>query len=557
MKEAIANRYIGMYVLVLITVVTLLVSPFNSLDPVNLPKLSALIALTFIALGLLISRKDFFLESKNRVPLVIVGLFVLQSIFVLFLDNRTMVLKFYGTTSRNTGFIAYLSLSLLLIATMASANKLFLKQYIWVLLIVGVTLAVYGIFQSKGLDFYQFNSAFGSNVFGTFGNPNFQSAFMGIVGATALSLAAFSSFEIKIKASLILIAVAALYNISLSSQQGYLNLLAGFAAACTVYLFSKRQVVLGWSFLGVFSLGFISVLLGILNKGPLAEAIYKSSLQARGFYWRAATNMIVDHPFFGVGFDGFGEWYRRTRSIEATQTNAAVSSDTAHNIPLDIGSSGGLPLMLLYLAIIGLAFNSVIRVVKRKSDFNVYFAALVAAWVSYQAQSLISINQLGLGVWGWSLTGLLIGYEINTRNIVPSEKEKMAGKSKILTSKLPAGALVITLVTSGVGIAIALPPYLAASKFYKALQSGDANIIQPAAYLRPYDNNRFLFVAQILNQNKLEAQAINVLRDASNIYPDSFEIWQLWSEIASASSSDVAHAKAEMKRLDPFNPDLK
>ena len=557
MKEAIANRYIGMYVLALITVVTLLVSPFNSLDPVNLPKLTALVALAFIALGLLISRKDFFMDSKNRLPLVMIGLFILQSIFVLLLDNRTLALKFYGTTSRNTGFIAYLSLSLLLVATMASANMFFLKQNMWVLLIVGVTSAVYGIFQSKGLDFYQFNSTSGSNVFGTFGNPNFQSAFMGIVGASALSLAAFSSFEIKIKASLTLIVVVALYNISLSSQQGYLNLLAGFAAAFTVYLFSKKQVILGWSFLGVFSLGVISVLLGILNKGPLAEAIYKSSLQARGFYWRAATNMIVDHPFFGVGFDGFGEWYRRTRSLEAIQVNAAVSSDTAHNIPLDIGSSGGLPLMLLYLAIIALAIKSVVKVVRRKSEFNVYFAALVAAWVSYQAQSLISINQLGLGVWGWSLTGLLIGYEINTRGEVPTEKEKLADKSKIITNKLPAGTLVITLVTSGIGLAIALPPYLAASTFYKALQSGDANIIQPAAYLRPYDNNRFLFVAQILNQNKLEAQAIKVLRDASSIYPDSFEMWQLWSEIASATPSDVAHAKAEMKRLDPFNPELK
>ena len=140
---------------------------------------------------------------------------------------------------------------------------------------------------------------------------------------------------------------------------------------------------------------------------------------------------------------------------------------------------------------------------------------------------------------------------------MPPENEKLVAKGKILTNKVSAGALVITLVTSGIGIAIALPPYLAASKFYKALQSGDASIIQPAAYLRPYDNNRFLFVAQILNQNKLEAQAINVLRDASNIYPDSFEMWQLWSEIASATPSDVVHAKAEMKRLDPFNPQLK
>ena len=167
------------------------------------------------------------------------------------------------------------------------------------------------------------------------------------------------------------------------------------------------------------------------------------------------------------------------------------------------------------------------------------------------------MNQLGLGVWGWSLTGLLIGYEINTRESVPIENQKAILKGKVVTQKLSAGALVITFLTSGIGLAIALPPYLAANKFYKALQGGDAEIIQPAAYLKPYDRNRFLYVAQILVENKLEQRAITVLRDASKIYPDSYDIWSRWAGIASASPNDVERAKAEMMRLDPFNPDLK
>ena len=64
-------------------------------------------------------------------------------------------------------------------------------------------------------------------------------------------------------------------------------------------------------------------------------------------------------------------------------------------------------------------------------------------------------------------------------------------------------------------------------------------------------------MAQILQTNLLEDKSITVLRDASKIYPDSFEIWQRWSVIPSASPADIARAKAEMKRLDPFNPDLK
>ena len=150
--------------------------------------------------------------------------------------------------------------------------------------------------------------------------------------------------------------------------------------------------------------------------------------------------MITDHPFFGVGMDGFGDWYRRSRSPEAVKFNAGIFTDTAHNIPLDIGASGGLPLLIIYLAIVGLALYSIIKVIKRKSEFDVMFAALVAGWVAYEAQSLISINQLALGVWGWSLTGLIIGYEINTRDSGPVEVQKTLRKGKVVAEKLSAGA---------------------------------------------------------------------------------------------------------------------
>ncbi len=556
MKVALVSRHIGMFVLVAVTSVTLLVTPFNSVDPINLPKLSLLISLAFVTAGLVLSERALLWDPQFRVAIIVIGTFVLQLTFVLLVDNQTWSFKLYGTPSRNTGFIAYLSLSFLLVASLVSAGFELVKRYVWALVVVGAVLALYGIAQSRGIEFYEFNNIYGSNVYGTFGNPNFQSAFMGITASIALTLAVFSSLKFIYKIPLIVLAVLAICNVSLSSQQGYLNFMAGFAAALIIYLFQKKHPIFGWGILSLFGVGILSVLLGILDKGPLAQAIYKSSLQARGFYWRGALNMIVDHPFFGVGMDGFGDWYRRSRSPEVAQLRAETVADTAHNIPLDIGASGGLPLLISYLAIVGLALYSIIKVVKRRDEFNVYFAAIVAAWIAYQAQSLISINQLGLGVWGWSLTGLLIGYEINTRDSVSLESQKTSLKRRAVTAKLPASALVITFATSGIGLAIALPPYIAANKFYSALQSGDADILQPAAYLRPYDRARFAYVAQILQENKLDSRAVEVLRDATEIYPDSFDLWKSWASIPSAAPADVAYAKAEMKRLDPHNPDL-
>lgn len=556
MKDLAASRLLGTYVLMAVSAVTLLVTPFNSLDPVSIPKLSLLIFVGFISIGL-VSRTLYSTDKrKYRTAALLVFVFIAHMTLVLLVDNRNFALKFYGTSGRNTGYIAYVSLAFILLASVIAANRELTGKFVKVLCTMGFLVAGYGIAQSLGHNFYSFNYEYASKVFSTFGNANFHSAFMGIVAATALTLAVFSSLKLYLRLALLTLVILAIYNVSISSQQGYLNFIAGSFAALVIYLFQKKYTALGWATLIAFGLGVISVLLGILDKGPLAEAIYKSSLQARGFYWRGALNIITHHPFFGVGMDGFGDWYRRSRSLEVAQFNPGIVANTAHNIPLDIGSSGGFPLLLLYLAIIGLAFISILRVVKRQSEFDVYFAAMVAAWVAYQAQSLISINQLGLGVWGWSLTGLLIGYEINTRDDNQIVKVKITGSTKFVSEKVSAGVLVITFVTSGIGLAIALPPYIAANKFYQALQSGDANIIQPAAFLHPYDLNRFLYVAQILHANKLEAQAIQVLREASKIYPDSFDIWSQWASLQEATQADIAHAKSEMKRLDPYNPDL-
>jgi hypothetical protein len=203
-----------------------------------------------------------------------------------------------------------------------------------------------------------------------------------------------------------------------------------------------------------------------------------------------------------------------------------------------------------------LAIVSITKVVKRSNQFDPVFASIVAAWVAYQAQSVISINQLGLGIWGWCLTGLLIGYELNTRENQGLSLEKGLKKKTELDVRIPALSLLLALIAGGIGLAISLPPYLAANKYYKALQSGDGTLLQQSAYLKPFDRTRFLYTAQILSDNKLDQQAIAVLSDAAKIYPDSIEIWQRWSQIPTATQDQVTRAKAEMIRLDPNNVKL-
>ncbi len=557
MKNSPTARLLSTYVLFTCTVVSLFVSPWNSIDPINLPKLVALGILSTIAFSLVLSDLRFIKSANSRPILIAVGLFVAQLFFALIFSSGEISFHLYGTPGRNTGFFAYLFLSFLLLASATTASVSVQKKFLFSFLGVGAFLGLYGLGQSRGIDFYNYVNAYGSNVFGTFGNPNFQSAFMGMTAAAALSLAVFSKFKMQHRIGLLVLWIIAILNVYLSSNQGYLNFLAGFLAALLVYLFSKRKTLLACSVLAVGGLGGLLVIAGILNSGPLADLLYKSSLQMREFYWRAAINMMAERPFFGVGLDGFGNWYRRSRPESAVESYSAVVSDTAHNIPLDIGSGGGIPLLVLYLAILGLALNSIIKIIKRSEDFDPIFASIVATWVAYQAQSLISINQLGLGVWGWSLTGLLIGYELNTRDKKSETTPKVDRKVRKKIEQIPGSVLLIAVAATAIGSAISVPPYLAANKFFKALQSSNGIVIYESAYLKPYDRSRFLYTAQIMAENKLEDRAIQILTFASKLYPDSFELWQRWSQIPSATPAQVAKAKAEMRRLDPLNPEWK
>jgi hypothetical protein len=64
-------------------------------------------------------------------------------------------------------------------------------------------------------------------------------------------------------------------------------------------------------------------------------------------------------------------------------------------------------------------------------------------------------------------------------------------------------------------------------------------------------------VAMTLNENKLEAQGLEVALDATKKFPDNYSVWSTLSVMKSATAEQKAQALAQMKRLDPLNPNLK
>ena len=536
--------------------VTLLVTPLWALDPINPIKMLAVSATGFMGLGVLLTNQKALALGRFKVPLILIGGFMAWQLIVFLVSGGEKLQQIFGSAGRNTGLISYLAFSILFVVSIAASNEAFLSRFLFAALVVGVASLGYGLVQALGRDPFDWVNPY-SPVFGFVGNPNFQSSLLGILGSVVFAQLLSGSVKLQIKVAYVVYLLISVYVIlETASQQGFLVLLIGSGIALGVFV-NQRSKALGYSYLGLALIGFVAVLVGTLNKGPLASLLYKDSVTYRGDYWRAGWKMTIDNPIFGVGLDSYGDWYRRSRTIEATlRRGPDVTSNAAHNVFLDISAYGGFPLVLIYIALIVLVIVSAVKVIKRSQSFNAGFVGLVAGWVAFQAQSIISINQIGLALWGWVLSGLIIGYEINTRNgelVV----EKKTGKNAAKPAQGSAGSVMGMFVGIIIGVLVGMPPYLASAKYKSALETSNPVVIQEAAYIWPTDSSRMIQVAMTLNENKLEDQGLQVALDAVERFPDNYGVWGTLSLMKKASEEQKAQALAQMKRLDPLNPTLK
>ena len=535
----------------LLTILT--VTPYSVMDPINLPKMSVLGVLSFTLLGALFNRPVLFKTRVQKLLVILTGLFILHGLLVLFFSGRTVNQGLYGISGRNTGFLTYLCFAVVLYTAAQISSAMFVRAFLQVFMAIGFILMLYGVIQDLGLEPFPYINVYENNVFGTFGNPNFQSAFMGIFGALLFALVLNESESFIKRFILGLLTLACVYGVYITnSWQGFFNFGAGIGIAVILNLFRLNRIKLGSIFLSLGIVSGLIVLSGLLNQGPLSSTLEKASLTARRLYWEAAVRMLVDNPVFGVGWDGFGDWYRRARTDSAAVNYANLISDSAHSVPLDVASSGGLPLLILYLSFVVLGVFSVVKVVKNKSHLSVNYIALVAAWGSYQAQSLISINQIGLGVLGWSLLGLIIGYSAYEGDLSQTaEKNNYKLRTKISANSFLFSSMIGPLIGFIVGCLVSIPPFIAANKFYEGMKTSDARVIYANGYLKPLDLRRMIYTGTILEKNRFYKESLAIAETATENFPDSYDAWTFLASLTNATDADKTLAKSETDRLDP------
>ena len=545
--------------------VAILVITGTVTDPVNVTKLFALggVAAAAVAVLLAFGLKELWASSK--VLVIFVGLFLVASLNAIMNSDAPLTQNLYGAFGRNTAFIAYLLLISIVLSVAVLRREDSFKYLIWGLFGAGFVNVFYCTWVIAFGDFVPWENPYG-NILGTFGNPNFVGAFLGLFAASLVAYSFKKGTSVAIRSGAFALFLVTVYAIIDSNAiQGRVVVAAGLGIVGFYLVRSKFEALIA-QVVYVFFMGVAGTfaLLGALQIGPLTEYIYKSSVSLRGQYWQAGLNMGSDHPFTGVGFDTYGDWYRRARDTQALiMPGPNTTTNAAHNVPFDVFAFGGWPLFASYLAILSLSVIAIVKVTRRNRKYDAVFVTLTTAWTCYQLQSIISINQIGLAVWGWLFGGALIAYEVATRPQV-DRSQTAQGKGMSAPAKKKQGETVVTStliagVGAVIGLLIAVPPYSADAKWRAALGSQDLNKIEAAltpGYLNPANSYKYANAVQLLESSKLFDISLKYAQIGVQFNPDNFDAWRVLYLISKSSPEEKALALENMKRLDPKNPNV-
>ena len=552
------EKIIAKWLYIGVPAVSLLVTGFINYDPVNVAKMVAAAGIGFSVWAIVLKNgvKTLWVNQKSVVLALV--FFILFGIVSTFASAAPIEQNLFGVFGRNTGLLTYLGLSGMLIGATLLQDLNNFEKLSKGLIAAGLVNVFVCALELAGYNLFGFNNIY-KNILGTFGNPNFISSFLGIFIATLLAYVCAPGVSLWIRLTSPLVFALAFYEIiDSNSIQGIVVTVLGFTI---VGFFLIRTYLKSLIYQGVYVLTAMVAggfgVAGALQVGPLTQYIYKTSVSLRGEYWRAGIQMGIDHPFTGVGFDTYGDWYRRARSASAMiLPGPNTVTNSAHNVNIDIFSYGGFPLFLSYFSLLLIAAVAIIKVVGRTSGYDKYFYPLATAWVCYQAQAMISINQIGLAVWGWVLTGAVIGYEKATRLKNPDSIRTVQNQVR-KTKDLTSSTYLTSVAGFALGVALTFPAFIGDSTWRSSIKTGSVEKVQKVANSWPKDTFRLLNIAILFEQNKYPQQAYDATKSLVEFNPYYFDGWKLMTELSQSTAEEKVNATSQMRLLDPRNRELK
>jgi len=543
-------------------------------DPFNAPKSWILYSVAFWLLGWVgFQAKARWKSPLDRSVLLFSGVFSL-TLLLAFFATDVKLQGLFGDYARRTGFLSYFSLVVFFVAASFLVTLSNIVLFDRVTLIVGFIIGFYGFLQHFKIDFIKWNNPYNS-VLSTLGNPDFAAAVMAIFMVLAFGLVVNSTKSVLVRIWSVVNVLLLLVTIVFSQvRQGLLAGAIGVGLVIVVWV-HQRQRIVAWVLVVLGVIGGAAGLVGMLNQGPLKGFFYKASVTYRGDYWRAGVRMFKDHPWFGVGLDRYGAYFRQYRdATQSLRRGPDIVSNAAHDVPIQLAATGGIFVLIAFLALTGfIVWRGVVALRNTAGVTQIVVATFFGAWITYEAQSLISIDNVGIAIWGWLLGGIVVALSKDSvievveeklaSNLSPKTKAKMA-KKKVSSGPVSLAQPLVSGLLFVLALALVIPMYLADSslKTLRGYAAPTSQNLQPYLQIarKPLGygfqdahvkSSVALLIAQAGQVEEGKADLLAVL--ASD--PRSYDVLNTLAQIdeQTKNMAEAAGYRRKIAALDPWN----
>jgi hypothetical protein len=227
-----------------------------------------------------------------------------------------------------------------------------------------------------------------------------------------------------------------------------------------------------------------------------------------------------------------------------------VVTDAAHNVFLDILSSGGVVLFIPYCILVFTVTKIAIKVLLSKDSLS-YKIPISLIWICYIIQSAFSINQIGLAIWGWLSAGCILSTKKNDQFI--QEKAKKNTIQSSVTHLIPAKSYMFACISVVTGSLLILPYQLTESKWVYELRKNSVTGLMSNVELWPRTCGRYLLTFNALVGSDKYTEAEKLLRQCLKLNPNNFYATASLLQF-NISAEEKEKLLDKLHKLDPLNP---
>jgi O-antigen ligase len=473
-----------------------------------------------------------------------------------------------GNQGRYNGVITSCCL-ILLLWVIFSDQRIKGEFFFWPLILSGVFQICYGILQALKLDPVIWENPFNYNpIFGTFGNPNHFSAFVGFFLVALLSNRHFVVLRLGIlKANLIIVFSLGAGSFTLlrnESLQGLLVFVVGIGVYVIFFVIRLERL---WERIVFFSIIFLIspfLYLGFLGLGPLGSILSTESGIYRSEYLSIGLRIIQSHIAFGIGADSYEEYFRSFKPIKFDlDRGQSLNVDSSHNLLIDMGLNFGLIFLILFLGLTVLCLYSGVKF-ETSEPVDDSRMVLLPMFITIFLQSLVSTPYVTHQFWLWVLMALMLrkiashrdsqSTKILVKTLFTKKISPLKTVRKLSEAILVVSQIVIISVLFLFSFQISTHEY----RFQRAILNKDGESLiamSESNWLTPAQSR---YTVQVVYQAGLFQQARKLNEELFSRYPRDFELaLLLYEQLTRHQSNDLSSIKAIISRIKAIDPSWK